>query len=498
MKKLGLQITALAAGLIILCILARFAAGNDYTVYIPIHSASGAMNRLDFPEGEPELVEFEDPHMFDGYMQVRIKPREPGNTFAEIKNQAGVGIHALQLHVGRFMTVYDDNTGGFTGDTIVLAGFTLFCLLSGALMLRFFLNQKGPKLYSYNSMYTSGFSFMLLIIGFLMLYLTLRRIITPAQFTMYNAYLMISSASFTFMRVTLPFVVVFAVMMAVSNIELLRHERRRLANVLGILISVLLLAGEAVAFLLYRRDFYGSLTQMRIHETIQNVYATVFAYFECMLLGAVICSFRAIRQKPVGEKDYIIILGCGFRKDGSLPPLLRGRVDKAIDFWKKQQENGGKRALLIPSGGQGPDEVMSESEAMKRYMTGECGIPEESILQETQSKNTYQNMLFSKKIINETDSVSGHNDKEGNLTESVSNCRTVFSTTNYHVFRSGIWAGLAGLEAEGIGSRTKWWFWPNAFIRECIGLMRNRILQELLLLIMVTAFFGAISLILIR
>jgi hypothetical protein len=69
----------------------------------------------------------------------------------------------------------------------------------------------------------------------------------------------------------------------------------------------------------------------------------------------------------------------------------------------------------------------------------------------------------------------------------------VYATTNYHVFRSGVWANLAGLPSEGVGSSTKWWYWPNAFMRECVGLILNRIPQELLLLAVMAAFFGALS-----
>ena len=47
----------------------------------------------------------------------------------------------------------------------------------------------------------------------------------------------------------------------------------------------------------------------------------------------------------------------------------------------------------------------------------------------------------------------------------------IFSTTNYHVYRSGMYANEAGLHAEGIGSKTKWYFWSNAFIREFIALL---------------------------
>ncbi len=262
-------------------------------------------------------------------------------------------------------------------------------------------------------------------------------------------------------------------------VTLLRHEKPRPRNVLGLTVSVLLLAGEALGVWLFTRDFSGSEWEGRVQNTLTNVYATVFVYFECMLAGSVICGVKAARHRPAPDKDFIIILGCWFRPDGSLPPLLRGRVDRAIEFWRQQKEQTGKEALLIPSGGRGPDEPMPEAEAMRRYLLSR-EIPEAAIRTEPRSRNTYENMALSKEII---DSL-------------LPGGKTVFATTNYHVFRSGLWASLAGLRAEGIGGKTKWWFWPNAFMRECAGLLRLRWKQELLLLLLLMLFFGVLSMVL--
>ena len=209
------------------------------------------------------------------------------------------------------------------------------------------------------------------------------------------------------------------------------------------------------------------------------MYATAFVYFECMLIGSAVCGIKAAKYQPKADKDFIVILGCWFRKDGSLPPLLRGRVDRALSFWRQQKEEIGKEAILIPSGGQGRDEPTSEAEAMRRYLIFQ-GVPEDRIRTETQSQNTYQNMAFSKQIINSIN-------PEG---------KTVFATTNYHVFRSGVWANMAGLKAEGVGEKTKWWYWPNAFMRECAGLLQKRWKQEIILLIVLIAFFGVLSMVL--
>ncbi|MBR6335061.1 MAG: YdcF family protein, partial [Clostridia bacterium] len=80
---------------------------------------------------------------------------------------------------------------------------------------------------------------------------------------------------------------------------------------------------------------------------------------------------------------------------------------------------------------------------------------ESIIYPEDKSTTTLENMKFSKAIADEH--------KE--------NANILFSTTNYHVFRSGILSAKAGLRADGIGAKTKWYFWPNAQMREFIGLM---------------------------
>ena len=49
------------------------------------------------------------------------------------------------------------------------------------------------------------------------------------------------------------------------------------------------------------------------------------------------------------------------------------------------------------------------------------------------------------------------------------NGKIIFSTTNYHVFRSGVIANSEGIDCEGIGSKTKWYFYTNALIREFVA-----------------------------
>ena len=170
--------------------------------------------------------------------------------------------------------------------------------------------------------------------------------------------------------------------------------------------------------------------------------------------------------------DYIIILGCAIMRDGTPTPLLKVRIMRAFDFEKAQYEKTGKHAKFVPSGGQGSDEVISEAESMKRTLA-ELGVPEERIVKEDKSVNTYQNMAFSKKVI-ESDSNS-------------ENCNIGFSTTNYHVFRGYTLAEKLDMKVKGLSAKTKLYFFPNAFIREFISLLCEKKVPHILYATLITA-----------
>lgn len=477
MKQAARQIAVCAIGLILLCLLCRLTLFSGYTAYIDRESMYGyRLEELSLAVEDGSAALLGPAEVTGERLRFSVIPEREGEIWVAVRGPDGRTVTYRLFRVGRFLTVYDMNTGSFTGDTAVLIAVTVFWLLVTLIMVRQFLLAKGPAFYSYRTVYFSGFSIFSFFTFAMMLTVTLRRLISPEQFQMLSAYSAIRSASSRFMKLTALPVLAFAGAMAASNLMLLRHATPRVRNVLGLLIALLILGGEAAGFWLYSRDIAGSEMEIRLWNTLENVYATAFVYFECILTGAVICGVLAARHEPTPDRDFIVILGCWFRKDGSLPPLLRGRVDRAIAFWRKQKELTGKEAVLIPSGGQGPDEPMPEAEAMKRYLL-EQGIPEERIRTEDQSRNTLQNMAYSRKIAEEIDPRG----------------KAAFATTNYHVFRSGVWAGEAGLKAEGMGGKTKWWYWPNAFMRECLGLLQKRWMQELIGLILLAAFFGALS-----
>ncbi|MBA8759131.1 hypothetical protein GWK87_02165 [Staphylococcus schleiferi subsp. coagulans] len=179
---------------------------------------------------------------------------------------------------------------------------------------------------------------------------------------------------------------------------------------------------------------------------INFVLTVMFVFY---LLYSVFYQFIPYKNKV----QYIIVLGSGIRSE-EVPPLLKSRLDKAIEYYKRDEA-----PKIVVSGGQGSDEPISEALAMKKYLISQ-NIPDEKIILEDKSTTTLENMKFSRKKIEE----------DLNTTD-LKKVHIIFSTNNYHVFRASIYARRAKLSAQGVGAPTAHYFLPSALIREFIALL---------------------------
>ena len=356
--------------------------------------------------------------------------------------------------------MYEHLSGRYTGSDWVRGSFLLF-LASVAVVLLIMLRQQ---------MKTAFFHYATpLILAFLLLdILLLLSLLLYSGSSLENALSMFPSTLILF---TLPVMFLFAAAMLISNISLLRHEGKTWRNLLGSLIGFAIVIFTWI--IIINSNVTGSLDQIHFHDFLINFFSGLVLWTECKLAGIILCGVKAAKNQPKMDKDYILILGCKLSRKGGLTPLLRGRVDRALQFARQQQAASGHMPVLIPCGGQGKDELRSEASAMCEYLL-EQGVPENGIMAEDRSVNTWENIRNAQAMM-----------KPG--------AKVAYSTTNYHVFRAGVWASRNGLPAEGMGSRTKWYYWPNAFMREYTALITANWVHELVMIVMIGIQSGVLA-----
>jgi len=145
------------------------------------------------------------------------------------------------------------------------------------------------------------------------------------------------------------------------------------------------------------------------------------------------------------DADVLVVLGCGVRGDRVSVGLAR-RLDKAIQY--RNQFN--PDVLIVVSGGQGPQETVTEAEAMRRYLVA-CGVPDTQIIKEEQATSTLENLQFSDALLRE---------------RFPDGCKTALVTSSFHVFRAERIARKLGLDYGTLGASSIWYTVPMNNLRE--------------------------------
>ena len=176
--------------------------------------------------------------------------------------------------------------------------------------------------------------------------------------------------------------------------------------------------------------------------------------------GGLFCAFLIVTQVRFTEKgekglDYLIVLGAQVRPSG-LSVALKSRLDAAYDYLIENEST-----TCIVSGGQGPNEPMTEADAMASYLI-ERGLDPDRIIREDQSTNTSQNIRNSMSFI---DPATDH---------------VAIVTNDYHLFRGMAIARKQGIiHVSGIAAGATPWYLPNNMARESFGLAKDFVLGNL-------------------
>ena len=420
--------------------------------------------------GKADIVKWETT---EKALKIHLKSAAPGKVFILIESPDSLATGILYVHSNGVITkdfFFGDCTGANTAILWIVIYLTLILVY---LLAKYFMLEK-RNFYSYDNVLYLG----LIIFAVFFISSQIRSIYYKNG--IYGAFYLAMNSSREFILFTLPLVIITTVFVTATNIKLMRKEGRSWRNMLGVILGLTLGVGAVLPLII--ETFMQSTTIIDVHHErgvgrfveifLEDSVASIVAYLECILLGTIITGIKTARHIPKFDKDFIIINGCQIKKDGTLTPLLRSRVDRAIEFARMQKDRNGRPLVFVPSGGKGSDEVISEGEAIKRYLI-EQGIPEKDILPETRSTTTEENFKYSFEEIRKFHGSDFFN--------------VIFCTTNYHVFRSGMLAYKLGYRVEGIGSKTKSYYWLNAFIREYVATIvkekKTHILMSVVLLL---------------
>ncbi|WP_422803689.1 YdcF family protein [Streptococcus sp. FT1-106] len=223
-----------------------------------------------------------------------------------------------------------------------------------------------------------------------------------------------------------------------NGFKLLKSEGVRFQNFLSL--------GLALAITFYSFIF-PFITKYLSSIPVLNYFFFYLGILVAYLVGLSILytssSFVNLINILPPKLDYVVVLGAGLIGE-QVTPLLASRIDRGIAIYRK---NPGSK--LIMSGGQGPDEVIAEAQAMANYALVK-GVAADDIILENKSTNTKENIKFSRNLM-------------------TNGSQFALVTNYYHVFRALLIARQLGIKCIGYGAKTKFYFSLNAFIREFVG-----------------------------
>ncbi|MBQ2862788.1 MAG: YdcF family protein [Clostridia bacterium] len=150
-------------------------------------------------------------------------------------------------------------------------------------------------------------------------------------------------------------------------------------------------------------------------------------FFSLTGLLIVICAVLIIygsTDNCTYNEDAVIVLGASVH--GERPSAsLRSRLDAAVNYHRKN-----KNAVILVSGGKGPQEKQTEAEVMAQYLI-DCGVDENKIMLESSATSSQENFAFSKALLDAR--------FEGEYSIS-------YITNEYHIYRAGVNARMQGFE----------------------------------------------------
>ena len=189
------------------------------------------------------------------------------------------------------------------------------------------------------------------------------------------------------------------------------------------------------------------------HPALATVLTRIFTV--CLVIGLVVVGIteaiiiKASFGSPKEQVEYMVVLGAKVRVTGPSASLW-DRIYAAADYLNEHPDT-----IAIVSGGQGPDEPMTEGQAMYDELI-KLGIDPSRVWVEDKATSTFENLTFSLDLIEEKTGTRPY--------------RLGVLSSEYHLFRASLLTKHCGADFVGIPARTsRISQMVNHFMREVAG-----------------------------
>lgn len=237
--------------------------------------------------------------------------------------------------------------------------------------------------------------------------------------------------------------------LVVNGLTMVRRERRSLGNLLSLLVGLAMFAAPFVvaAPVVVRSPWTAGLSVAVVLGT---------AWLGLVFLGFVAQTLLYRRYAARVPARGVIVLGSKVF-GGRVPPLLAARLAAGVAAADRLAAAGGAPVPIVPSGGQGADEDRPEGVAMGQWLT-DHGVPPERVLVEDRARTTRENLTLGVAVLREH-GVDGP---------------YLVATNDYHAPRAALEAMDLGLDVHAVGAPTARYFFPSAYLREFVAVLRRR------------------------
>ncbi len=170
-----------------------------------------------------------------------------------------------------------------------------------------------------------------------------------------------------------------------------------------------------------------------------------------MVFLSMFLAFYGVSDTCTYREDAVIVLGTSVNGD-KVSETLKHRLDKATEYHAKNPE-----ALIVVTGGKGPQEDVTEAYAMEKYLI-EKGVNPDKIIKEEKATSTSENMKFSKELL---DDFLGENYSVAVITNA------------FHIYRGVDFAQRTGFKnVTNLHADLNWYSVLPCYLRECFAVFK--------------------------